>query len=109
MDKDDDELDGNNPTSMWRRNRKRKDFSDDEDIKPDMEEMEEEEHGEYKPFVHLASAPPSPPAPIPVVAVRVNVPLGNKRQNARMSTRWKAPRHALASINVVSTLIDMEF
>ena len=43
MDDDDDELEGNSPTSIWRRNRKRKDYSDDEDYKPDEEEMEKEE------------------------------------------------------------------
>ena len=53
MDDDDDELEGNSPTSIWRRNRKRKDYSDDEDYKPDEEEMEKEEaeEKEYKPFV----------------------------------------------------------
>jgi hypothetical protein len=40
MDNDDDEIDGLSPLSMWRRNRKRKDFSDDEDYMPN----EEEEH-----------------------------------------------------------------
>jgi hypothetical protein len=46
MDDNDDEIDGLSPTSMWRRNRKRKDFSDEEDYKPDEEEVykpEEEE------------------------------------------------------------------
>ena len=107
----DDELEGNSPTSIWRRNRKRKDYSDDEDYKPDEEEMEKEEaeEKEYKPFIDIAPIATAPPSPIFVAGVRVNVSLGNKRQTARMSTGGKAPRHALASKNVVSTLIDREF
>ena len=31
MDDDDDELEGLSPTSPWKRNRKRKDYSDDDD------------------------------------------------------------------------------
>ena len=111
MDRDDDELEGNIPTSIWRRNRKRKDYSDDEDYKPDVEEMEKEEaeEKEYKPFVNIAPIATTPPSPILVAGVRVNVSLGNKRQTARMSTGGKAPRHALASRNVASTFIDREF
>ena len=40
MDRDNDELEGLSPTSMWRRNRKRKDYSDEEDCKLDEEEMD---------------------------------------------------------------------
>ena len=88
MDNDNDELEGNSPTSIWRRNRKRKDYSDDEDYKPDEEEMEKEEAEgkEYKPFVHIAPTATAPPAPISVAGVRVNVSLGNKRQTTCMST-----------------------
>ena len=43
MDNDDDELEGLSPTSMWRRNMKMKDYSDDKDCKLDEEEMEKEE------------------------------------------------------------------
>ena len=50
MDNDDDELEGLSPTSMWRRNSKKKDYNDDEDYKLDEEEMEKEEaeEGECK-------------------------------------------------------------
>ena len=77
MNNDDDELEGNSPTSIWRRNRKRKDYSDDEDYKPDEEEMEKEEAKgkEYKPFVHIAPTATSPPAPISIASVRMNVSL----------------------------------
>ena len=112
MDDDDDELEGNSPTSMWRRNRKRKDYSDDEDYEEEVEkeeEEEEEEEGEYKPFANIAPLATAPPSPIPVAGVKVNVSLGNKRQSARMSTGGKVPKHALASKNVVSTLIGREF
>ena len=110
-DDDDDELEGNSPTSIWRRNRKRKDYSDDEDNKPDKEEMEKEEAEEkdYEPFADVAPLATAPPSPITVAGVRVNQSLGNKRRTARISTGGKAPRHALASKNVVSTLIDREF
>jgi hypothetical protein len=112
MDDDDDELDGLSPTSMWRRNRKRKDYSDDEDYKPDKEEevqKKEAEEGEYKPSINIAPLATAPPSPIAVAGVSVNMSLGNKRRTARMSTGGKAPRRALASKNVVSTLIDREF
>ena len=42
MDDDDDELDGYSPTSIWRRNKKRKDYSD-EDYDPEEEEGTDEE------------------------------------------------------------------
>ena len=107
MDRDDDELEGLSPTSMWRRNRKRKDYSDDEDYEPDEEKVDEEEE-EIEPCLDIAPLASAPPSPIPVAAVKVNVSLGNKRQTARMSTGGKAPRHALASRNVASTLIDRD-
>ena len=78
MDDDDDELEGNSPTSIWRRNRKRKDYSDDEDYQEEME-GEEEEEGEYKPFADITPLATAPPSPIPVAGVKVNVSLGNKR------------------------------
>ena len=77
MDDDDDELEGNSPTSIWRRDRKRKDYSDDEDYQEEMEK-EEAEGKEYKPFIHIAPTATSPPAPISVAGVRVSVSLGNK-------------------------------
>ena len=104
---DDDELEGNSPTSIWRRNRKRKDYSDDEDYEEETEKEEEEEE-EYQPFADITPIATAPPSPIPVAGVRADVSLGNKRQSARMSTGGKVPRHALASKNVVSTLIDRE-
>ena len=111
MDDDDDELEGLSPTSIWRRNRKRKDYSDDEDYKLDEEEMDkqEAEEGEYKPSINIAPLATAPPSPIAVAGVRVNHSLGNKRQGAHMQTGGKVPRRFLASKNVASTLIDREF
>ena len=82
MEDDDDELDGYSPTSMWRRNRKRKDYSDDEDYKPDKEEevqKKEAEEGEYKPSINITPLATAPPSPIAVAGVSVNMSLGNKR------------------------------
>ena len=108
MDDDDDELEGNSPTSIHRRNRKRKDYSDDEDVELREimdEEPDEEDDEAIFDIPPLATAPPSP---IPVAGVRVNMSFGNKRQSARMSTGGKAPRHSLASKNAVSPLIGRE-
>ena len=108
MDDDDDELEGNSPTSIWRRDRKRKDYSDDEDVelREIMEEDPEEEEDE--PVINAKPIASRPPSPIHVAAVKINVPPGNRKQTARMSTGGKAPKHALVSKNVVSTLIDRE-
>jgi hypothetical protein len=99
---------------MWRRNRRKKDFSNDEDYKSYKEEdyksdkeedYEPDEEGEYKPeeeedhkpAINIGSPSATPPAPIPVSVVRVNVSLRNKRRGAFISTRGKVPRHALAN------------
>jgi hypothetical protein len=102
MDDNDDEIDGLSPTSMWRRNRKSKDFSNDEDYMPNKEEEympdEEEEYKpneeeEYKPeeeedrkpVVNIGSPSATPLDHVPVSVVRVNVSLGNKRRGAFIS------------------------
>ena len=100
MDDDDDELEGLSPTSPWKRNRKRKDYSDDDDIKED-----EEEYKAIVDFTPLATAPPSSVA---VANVGVNRSLGNKRKTTRIQTGGKVPKLSLASKNVASTLIDRE-
>jgi hypothetical protein len=103
MDDNDDHIDGLSPTSMWRRNRRSKDFSDDEDYKSSKEEdyksneeedYESEEEGEYKPekeedrkpIINIGSPSATPPTPIPICAVWVNVSLGNKRRGVFIST-----------------------
>jgi hypothetical protein len=107
MDDDDDEIDGLSPTSMWRRNRKRNDYSNDEDYMLDEEEEhmpdEEEEHmpdeeEEYKPeeedrkpVVDIGSPSATPPTPIPISMVRVNVSLRNKRRGAFISSGGRFP------------------
>jgi hypothetical protein len=108
MDDDDDHIDGLSPTSMWRRNRRRKDFSDNEDYKSGKEEdyksneeedYESDEEGEYKtekeedhkPIINMGSPSATPPAPIHVCAVRVNVSLGNQRRGAFISTGGRFP------------------
>jgi hypothetical protein len=132
MDDDDDEIDGLSPLSMWRRNRKRNDFSDDDDYMPDEEEEhmpddeeehmpnEEQEHmpdkeeehmpkeEERKPIVDIGSPSATPPAHVPVSAVQVNVSLRNKRRGAFISTRGKVPRHALANRYPAANLYDRD-
>jgi hypothetical protein len=104
----DDQIDGLSPMSMWRRNRRRKDFSDGEDYKCDKEEdyksnkeedYESDKEGEYKPekeedhktVINIGSLSATPPAPVLVSAVRVNVSLRNKRRGAFISTRERFP------------------
>jgi hypothetical protein len=110
MDDDDDEIDGLSPTSMWRRNRKRKrkDFSDDEDYMPDEEEEHMPEEEDCKPVVNIGSPSATPPAPVPVFAVRVNVSLRNKRRGAFISSGEKVSRHALANWYPLADLFDRE-
>jgi hypothetical protein len=103
MDDDNDQIDGLSPTSMWRRNRRRKDFSDDKDYKSDKEEdyksneeedYEPDEEGEYKPeeeedhkpVINIGSPSATPLAPVPISMVWVNVSLENKRRGAFIST-----------------------
>jgi hypothetical protein len=63
MDDDDDELEGLSPNSIWKRNRKRKDHSDDEDYVHVGEEDEEEDdhkhitNAEYKGRLHPSPTP----------------------------------------------------
>ena len=97
MDDDDDELDGYSPTSIWRRNRKRKDYSDDEDYKLDEEEMDkqEAEEEEHKPSVDIAPLATAPPSPIAIAGVRVNHSLGNKRRGARCRPEGRFPGTSL--------------
>jgi hypothetical protein len=125
MDDDDDQIDGLSPTSMWRRNRRRKDFSDDEDYKFGNEEdyksnkeedYESDEEGQYKPekkedhkpVINIGSPSATPPAPVPVSVVRVNVSLRNKRRGAFISTGGKVPRHALANRYPAANLCDRD-
>ena len=98
MDDDDDELEGFSPTSPWKRNRNRKDYSDDDDI--------EEDEEEYKAIVDFTPLATAPPSPVAVANVRVNHSLGNKRKTSRIQTGGKVPRLLLASKNIASTLID---
>jgi hypothetical protein len=89
MDDEDDDAQGLSPTSIWRKNRKRKDYSDEED------EEEEQDH-KYKGRLR--------PDPIPIASVRVAPPPAPGKLTARMSTGGKVPRHCLASKNHVANL-----
>jgi hypothetical protein len=108
MDDDDDQIDGLSPTSMWRRNRRRKDFSDDENYKSNKkedyksnkeEDYEPDKEGEYKPdkeedhkpVINIGSPSATPPARVPVSLVRVNVSLRNKSRGAFISTGGRFP------------------
>jgi hypothetical protein len=86
---DDDDAQGLSPT-MWRNNRKRKDYSDEEDKE---EEQDYDEAGSEEKL-----------KPISIVVVRVMPTRGSSKKNTRMSTRGKAPRHCLASKNIISNL-----
>jgi hypothetical protein len=114
MQEDDDEFDGLNPTSMWRRSKKRKDYSDREEEEDDVGEQEEEdddededeEEGEedHKDITNNVHKGKLHPPPIPLAVVRVVPPPKKTRQTARVSTGGKAPRHCLASRNHVINL-----
>ena len=116
---DDDELEGNSPTSMWRRNRKRKDYDDEEDEEDDDEESEEddeedeeeddEEEEDHKHITNAEYKGKLRPPPVPIAVVKVVPPPTKMKQTARMSTGGKILRHNLASKNPVSNLSRREY
>jgi hypothetical protein len=125
MDNDVNQIDSLSPTSMWRRTRKRKDFSDDEDYKSDNkedyksdeeedyepdeeEEYKPEEEGDRKPVTNIKSPSATPPSLVPVSAVRVNLSLRNKRRGAFINIEGKFPRHALANQYPATNLCDRD-
>jgi hypothetical protein len=108
---DDDDLDGLSPTSMWRRSKKRKDYSDVEEEDDDKgEHVEDDEDGEEEEedHNHITNEEHKGklhPTHVPLAVVRMVPPPKKMRQTARMNTGGKAPRHCLASRNPVINLL----
>jgi hypothetical protein len=115
MQEDDDELHGLRPTSMWRRSKKRKDYSDVEEEDDDKgEHVEDDEDGEeeeedHKNITNAQYKGKLHPPPIPLVVVRVVSPPKKIRRTSRMSTGGRVPRKCLASRNHVVNLRRREF
>ena len=120
MQDDDDELEGLSPTSTWKRSKKRKDYSDDEDYVhvdgEDEEEEEEEEEDEddeedNKCITNAKYKGKLCPSPIPIAMVRAVSPPPQKRirQTARISAGGKVPRRCLASRNPITNLHHREY
>jgi hypothetical protein len=84
MDDEDDDAQGLSPTSSWRKNRKRKDCSDDE--------VEEEEQDDS---LNIELVREVKKDPIPVASVRVISSPTTTKQTARVSC-GKVPRKQLA-------------
>jgi len=115
---DDDDAQGFSPTSPWRRSKKRKDYSDEEDYAPfdddaeeeeDKEEDEEEEEEDPKHVTNTEYKGKLKPSPIPIASVRVVPPSVPRKQTARMRTGGKTPRLCLASKNPVANLNRREY
>ena len=120
MQDNDDELEGLSPTSTWKRSKKRKDYSDDEDYVREEEEdegdeeEEEEDEDDEEDNKHLSNAEYKGKlrsSPIRIAMVRALPPPPPKRirQTARMSSGEKAPRHCLASRNPVTNFRRREY